>query len=178
MGSLSHARTLESIMHLLVVRHGIAEDRRPDLDDADRELTRDGIRKTKDVVAGLKRLGWRLDVVLTSPWKRALHTAELLAPISAGAPITTGLLCEPPREELLAHISEHAVAARKRHATAVVGHEPYLGELIGWLAFGNSKLCEQIDFKKSGVAWLEGTAVPSGMRLRALLPPSVLRELA
>lgn len=165
-------------MHLLVIRHAIAEDRSPDVDDAERELTREGIRKAKEVVAGLKHLDWQLDVVLTSPWKRALHTAKLLSPIAVAAPITTGLLCEPPKPELLAQIAEHADSAHKRHATAVVGHEPWLGELIAWLAFGNSKLCEQIDFKKAGVAWLEGTAVPSGMKLRALLPPGVLRELA
>jgi phosphohistidine phosphatase len=159
-------------MHLLVVRHAIAEDRRADLDDAERELTREGVRKLKGVVQGLRALDWKVDHVLTSPWKRALHTAELLAPVAKNAAIPTDLLCQSPRAELLAQISELA-----GDVCAVVGHEPWLGELVGWLAFGEQKFGEQIELKKAGVVWLEGSAVPRGMKLRALLPPGVLREL-
>jgi len=172
MGALSHAPELQSTMHVLVVRHAIAEDRSPDVDDAHRELTRDGVRKLKDVVQGLRELDWKLDAILTSPWKRALHTAELLAPICKADPITTPLLAESPRTELLAQIAEQAV-----DTVAIVGHEPWLGELVAWLAFGEQKLGEQLELKKSGVVWLEGSALPRGMKLRALIPPSVLREL-
>lgn len=159
-------------MHLLVVRHAIAEERRPDLDDANRELTREGVRKAKEAFAGLKRLDLSIDAVLTSPWKRALHTAELLAPLAKAEPVTTPLLCDTPTPALLAQIAEHDV-----DTLAVVGHEPWLGELIAWLAFGNPKLGEQIELKKAAVVRLEGTSVPGGMKLRALLPPGVLREL-
>ena len=160
-------------MHLLVVRHAIAEERRPDLDDADRELTREGVRKLKEVVQGLRALDWKLDRVLTSPWKRALHTAELLAPLAKGDPVQTDLLCQSPRAELLAQISELA-----GDACAVVGHEPWLGELVAWLAFGETRFGDHIELKKAGVVWLDGSAVPRGMKLRAILPPRVLRELA
>jgi phosphohistidine phosphatase len=159
-------------MHLLVVRHGIAEEHRPDLDDADRELTREGVRKLKGVVQGLRELDWKLEHVLTSPWKRALHTAELLSPIAKNAPVATELLAQAPRAELLAQIAELA-----GDACAIVGHEPWLGEVAAWLAFGEPRLGEQIELKKAGVIWLDGTAVPRGMKLRALLPPRVLRGI-
>jgi phosphohistidine phosphatase len=159
-------------MHLLVVRHAIAEERRPDLDDADRELTREGMRKAKEAFAGLKRLGVSIDIVLSSPWKRALHTAAILAPLAKARPIATPLLCDSPTPALLAQISEHNV-----DTLAVVGHEPWLGELVAWLAFGDPKLGDQIELKKAAVARLEGTSAPGGMKLRALLPPGVLREL-
>lgn len=159
-------------MHVLIVRHAIAEDRAPDQDDASRELTRDGIRRLKDVVQGLRELELEADIVLTSPWKRALHTAELLSPICKADPIPTPLLTESPRAELLAQIAEQAV-----DCVAIVGHEPWLGELVAWLAFGEQKLGEQLELKKAGVVWLEGSAVPRGMKLRALIPPKVLREL-
>jgi phosphohistidine phosphatase len=158
-------------MHLLVIRHAIAEERSPDQDDSSRELTRDGIRKLKGVVQGLRDLGWKLDAVLTSPWTRALHTAQLLSPIASAKPITTALLAESPRSELLAQIAEQAA-----DTIAVVGHEPWLGELVAWLAFGEQKLGEQLELKKSAVVWLEGSAVPRGMTLRALAPPKLWRR--
>jgi phosphohistidine phosphatase len=63
------------------------------------------------------------------------------------------------------------------HSVAVVGHEPWLGELIGWLTAGDPRAGEALVIKKGSVSWLEGSAVPGGMSLRALLPPRVLRAL-
>jgi phosphohistidine phosphatase len=61
---------------------------------------------------------------------------------------------------------------------AVVGHEPWLGELIALLTTGESRHGETIPLKKGGVAILEGAPTPGGMTLRALLPPRVSRRLA
>jgi phosphohistidine phosphatase len=166
-------------MQLLVVRHAVAEDAALGQSDGARELTVEGERKFRRVVRGLRELGWRLDGVLTSPWARAARTAELLAPINDGAaPIATELLCEAPRTDLIALIASVPTVAKKRRATAVVGHEPWLSELIAWLAFGDARHGEGFELKKGAVAWLEGSAVPGGMTIRAIMPPSVLRELA
>src|SRR5256885_1868863 len=133
-------------MHLFVVRHAIAEDARPGQDDASRELTAEGVRKFRRVVRGLRQLDWQLDRVLTSPWARALHTAELLAPISDEPPIATTLLCDHPRPELLALIAEATPTTRKRSATAVVGHEPWLGRVVALLAGGGVQLAGRVGF--------------------------------
>ncbi len=164
-------------MHLLVIRHAAAEDKRLPHDDASRRLTSAGERTFRGVVRGLKRLGWELDRVFTSPWLRAARTAELLA--SLGEPVTleTELLAQAPRAELLAQITEYAGGAEKRRAVAIVGHEPWLGELVAWLAFGDGRHGEGLVLKKGGVVWLEGSATPGGMNLRAMLPPSVLRAV-
>jgi phosphohistidine phosphatase len=164
-------------VQLLVVRHAIAEAHHPNEDDAVRALTSAGERKFREVVKGLHALGWKLDHVLTSPWTRAERTAELLRPISGRQAIATELLAQSPRAELLAMISERSGPKKARHATAVVGHEPWLGELVSWLAFGDSRHGEGIAIKKGGVVWLEGTVVPGGMTLRAVLPPKVLRAI-
>lgn len=156
-------------MQLFVIRHAIAEDAAPGAADADRALTRDGITKLKAVVRGLRALDLRFERVLTSPWVRARDTAARLGPVCDAPPIATELLCQSPRAELLALIAEQP------HTTAVVGHEPWLGELIAWLAFGDTRHGEALVLKKAGVAWLEGSTVPGGMMLRGLLPPSVLR---
>jgi phosphohistidine phosphatase len=164
-------------MHLFVIRHAIAEDADPGDDDAARELTVDGVRKFKRSVQGLRELKWTFDRVLTSPWKRALQTAEMLKPIEDGETISTELLCDKPRPELFALIAEMSGTQEEGHATAVVGHEPWLSELVGWLAFGDPHHGEALEIKKGGAVWLEGTAIPGGMKLRAILPPKVLREL-
>ena len=62
--------------------------------------------------------------------------------------------------------------------TAVVGHEPWLSELVAWLAFGDTRHSEAVVLKKAGVVVLEGAAVPGGMKLHAMVPPKVLRSCA
>jgi len=164
-------------MNLFVVRHAIAEDAKPDQDDASRELTPDGARNFRRAVQGLRELRWCFDRIITSPWRRAAHTAELLAPVSTGEPIETELLCKSPTTELLAMIGEVTAPEKKRHGTAIVGHEPWLGELVAWLAFGEARRGDGLELKKGGVVWLVGSAAAGGMSIRAIVTPKILRAL-
>lgn len=159
-------------MQLYVIRHAIAEDQQPEQSDAARALTRDGVRKLRQVVRGLRTLELDVARILSSPWTRALETAKFLSPISDARPIVTDLLAQAPRAELLAMIAEDP------GPTAVVGHEPWLSELVAWLAFGDTRHGEAFQLKKAGVACLDGTAVPAGMMVRAMYPPRTLRQLA
>jgi phosphohistidine phosphatase len=95
----------------------------------------------------------------------------LLQPLCDEPPLSTELLCQVPKSELLALIAE------LNETTAVVGHEPWLGELVAWLAFGDTRHGDALCLKKGGVVWLEGSCVPGGMQLRAVLPPNVLRSV-
>lgn len=158
-------------MHLFVIRHAVAEDVGPGIDDIARELTEAGKAKLRRAVRGLRALGIQFERILTSPWKRAIQTARQLEPIAARPPVVTDLLTQPPRAELLALLAEGG------ETTAVVGHEPWLGELAAWLAFGDTRHGEALIIKKCGVLWLEGTAVPGGMQLRAAIPPRLLRAI-
>jgi len=158
-------------MQLFVIRHAIAEDAVPGQDDASRALTAAGEKKLRRVVKGLRRLDIDFDRILTSPWARAKETALLLRPLCEEPPLSTELLCAPPTAQLLALIAE------LNETTAVVGHEPWLGELVAWLAFGDTRHGEALSLKKGGVTWLEGSAVPGGMMVRAILPPSILRNV-
>jgi phosphohistidine phosphatase len=159
-------------MQLYVIRHAVAEDKAPGGDDNARALTASGKAKLRRAVRGLRALEIRFDRVLTSPWKRAAQTARLLAPLAGDAPVATELLTRRPGADLLALLSE------RNDTAAVVGHEPWLGELVAWLAFGDTRFGDALVIKKSGVLWLEGTAVPGGMHLRASLPPRLLRALS
>jgi phosphohistidine phosphatase len=167
-------------MELLVIRHAIAVDRfegTGEVEDAARPLTDRGRRRFKQAVRGLEKLGARVDRVIHSPWTRAAETAELLAPIVDGdlddARVETASLAGPPRAELF---GELALLGEAR--VALVGHEPWLGELVALLTCGASSHGESMRFKKGAVAWLEGAPTPAGMDLLAFLPPRVLRSIS
>ena len=156
-------------MELFLIRHAIAAPRSPALPDAERPLTRQGRERFVQAVAGLRRLGIRLQAVHHSPWLRAVETAALLAPVLNGDLLPTQALARSPEASLLDEI-DHAPAA-------LVGHEPWMSELLAWLITGSPAAAAMVAFKKGGVACLDGPLRPGGMVLRAYLPPKVLRAL-
>ena len=149
-------------MDLFLIRHAIAEERRADLLDANRQLTEPGIARFNAVVEGLDRSGFRFDRVYHSPWLRAVQTAELLAPINDGPMIPTDGLADTPRPELFSSFQGGCVAC--------VGHEPWMSQAVSLLTTGDLHGA-WLRFKKGGVAWLRGPAHPARMELRALIPP-------
>jgi phosphohistidine phosphatase len=151
-------------MDLTLVRHAIAE---PGEDDAARPLSPKGKRRFREVVQGLDALGLRFERVLHSPALRALQTAELLGPVSGSLEVST-LLAKEPSLALLKALTGGSVA--------LVGHEPWLSRLLAWLTTGEAKQGHLFVLRKGGVALLEGTPEPGGMRLAGLLPPKVLRR--
>ena len=68
-------------MKLYFLRHAIAAEpgTRAIKSDADRPLTDEGIKKTKESLRGFKALGLTFDAVASSPYLRAKHTAEIVA---------------------------------------------------------------------------------------------------
>jgi phosphohistidine phosphatase len=156
-------------MDLLVIRHGKAEPRGPGVEDSERALTPAGRAAFAEVVQGLGTLGPAPGLVLTSPWRRAFETARLLAPLGDPEIRTTPALAESPGLHLLTELSGECAA--------VVGHEPWLSELLAWLVTGSRQAEGGFLLKKGGVAWTTGRPRPGGMALTALLPPKVLRRL-
>ena len=157
-------------MDLYVVRHAIAVERRPDLDDALRPLTGKGRLRFQRAVGGLERMGVGLDRVLHSPWLRAAQTAELLLPLLEGDLRETELLATSPSPDLLRELGGGRVA--------VVGHEPWLSDLVSWLVTGDLLGAELFAMKKGGVTWLEGLPEPGAMQLCGFWRPRTLREIA
>ncbi len=68
-------------MQIYIVRHGIAIDREDPKcpPDPERHLTEEGVEKTKQVAKGVAALGVTGDLFLTSPYVRAMQTAEIFA---------------------------------------------------------------------------------------------------
>src|SRR5580698_1153196 len=68
-------------MILYLIRHGIAVDRADPKcpPEAERPLTARGVQKTRSAALGLRALGAKPDVAITSPYVRAAQTAEIFA---------------------------------------------------------------------------------------------------
>jgi phosphohistidine phosphatase len=156
-------------MELFVIRHAIAVPGSMLLADADRPLSPKGRMRFSQAVMGLQRLKIRFDRLYHSPWLRAVETAELLAPVLDGKAVGSPALARTPSQDVLAVLVGERVA--------LVGHEPWMGELVAWLTTGTPPDGSVFAFKRGGVAWLEGQPQPGRMVLQAFLPPKVLRQL-
>ena len=149
-------------MQLFIVRHGLAIDREDPKcpPDPERYLTDVGVKKTQAVAKGVATLGITADLFLTSPYVRAVQTAEIFAEV-----------LEYPkqrirRSDLLLPGAEPSLffreLARDKKSSAVFcfGHAPHLDDLIA-TALGSKHHVTSL--KKAGAALIE---------LRRLSPPS------
>jgi phosphohistidine phosphatase len=166
-----------AMAHLLcLLRHGIAEDPSASVRDVDRALTQEGVRKTELAAAGLSELGLAPDVILSSPLRRAVETAEIVAR-ALGTKEAVRLeqaLAGGEPEEILRGLRSHRGAA----CLLLVGHEPSLGILASTLLTGSPGLL-RLHFKKAGVAGIAVGALPpsSPGELLWFLGPAHLRAL-
>jgi phosphohistidine phosphatase len=164
---------------LLVIRHAIAGDRREwgqsGKPDEERPVTTEGRAKMRAAARGLAVAIPTIDVLATSPYARARQTADILhAQYGGSEPVEAAVLAHggsPP--EVLAWITRH----QDRGVVAIVGHEPDLGELIGWLLSGES--AAPVPLKKGGACLLRFDAAPAvgAATLVWLLTPKLLRRL-
>lgn len=163
---------------LLVIRHAIAEDRAEfaGADDAERPLTAEGRRKMRQAARALRSLVPELDLVATSPLRRARETADIVAEAYGGLlpRVTEALQPGSDGAALLTFLA----AERGLEAAAVVGHEPTLGRQASFLLTGRQG--SFLELKKGAAALLE---LESGWRAGAarlcwLLQPAQLRRLA
>lgn len=176
-------------MQLILLRHATAIERDAwSGDDDARPLTEEGLARFNRVVCGLQALELRFDLVLHSPWLRAAQTAALLAPVLDGPQRLTPDLAVSPTgsviESLLIQCGAHA-------NVALVGHEPFLSELLAALIVAPPPVRHSVvpagapaprlgcRWKKGGLAWLEAEQpAVGGYELVAFLSPAVLRRLA
>lgn len=163
-------------MQLYIVRHGIAIDREDPQcpPDPDRYLTEEGVEKTKGVARGLAALGATGDLFLTSPYVRAVQTAEIVASTlgyeKQKIRRTDSLL--PGTEPSL--LFRELAKDKQASAVLVFGHAPHLDDLIA-TAVGAKKHVTEL--KKAGVALIELKRIspPIGM-LVWLATPKLLRR--
>jgi phosphohistidine phosphatase len=163
-------------VQLYIVRHGIAIDREDPKCPADPEryLTEEGIQKTKQVAKGMAALGATPDLFLSSPYVRAMQTAEIFAhelDYSVQKIRRTDLLLPGAEASLF-----YRELSKDKKASTVFcfGHAPQLDDLV---AVGLGSKHHVTSLKKAGVALLELKRVspPSG-QLVWLATPKLLRK--
>ncbi|HXZ84652.1 MAG TPA: histidine phosphatase family protein [Myxococcota bacterium] len=165
-------------MKLLVLRHDLAEPREGGLSpdaDAKRALTAKGRKRAERSARGLARLLDGIDVLGSSPLRRARETADELAREFDDVEVTEvdALAPESPPAAVAAWLSELGGAEQ----VAIVGHEPGLSELVTWLVSGLST--PWLELGKGGACQLElpDRVAPGQARLLWLLEPRQLRRL-
>jgi phosphohistidine phosphatase len=159
-------------MEIYILRHGIAEDSAGGQSDASRRLTPAGEKKLRRVLAGARDAGLKPDLILTSPYVRAVQTAEIA---KAELGFKDDLL---QTESLVPYSNPFEVWDEIRgHADAkqilVAGHNPLLSSLVCFLigAAGHA-----IDLKKSALARVDvytPAPQPRGTLVWLLTPRSV-----
>ena len=66
-------------MMLYILRHATAEEAASSGDDGARKLTERSKEKMRGAASGLRAMGLKFDVILTSPLARAAETAEIVS---------------------------------------------------------------------------------------------------
>jgi len=163
---------------LYIMRHGLAVARGSVRfsDDAQRPLVPEGKEKMREIAVGLKRIGFEVDWIVTSPLVRAVETAKIIAEsLDSSAPVDA---CEPMRpggspEDLMAFLAKRPSHIR----VLVVGHEPDLSELAARLIGAGTHA--NLGFKKGGCCMISFDEVPpkGPGQLEWWLTPRLLRKL-
>ena len=154
---------------LYLMRHGIAEERSPAVDDGARVLTIEGRERTLQCARGLLALGVTPEKIGHSPLVRAAQTAQIVHEILGGALFVHEELAAAPTEELLLGLDGARVM--------LIGHEPWLGMLASLALTSSSVEGGLYPFKKGGVMHLEGPGDPGSYQLLGFYPPRALRRL-
>lgn len=167
-------------MKLLIVRHADAGDRdefaKTGKPDHLRPLSEKGQEQMRRAAAGLKLLVPSADLIVTSPYTRAVQTEEIVRAEYGGVQREKSDTLEPeePPAAFEAWLKDHAGG----EVVIAVGHEPHLGQLATWLMTGSADA--RIEFKKGGACLLlfDGRIRKGEGTLRWLMGPKELKALA
>ncbi|WP_435019537.1 phosphohistidine phosphatase SixA [Tundrisphaera sp. TA3] len=159
---------------LYLVRHGIAVDPGPSgIPDDDRLLTPEGERKVRMVGLGLRRNKVKVDRIATSPLPRALKTAQIIAQslkatdlLEKADELRTGRDAAAVRDWL---------AARTETRMMIVGHNPWISELLALLTTGQASplIC---DIRKAGVVALRSAGPEGAYQIDWIARPRLFRH--
>lgn len=156
---------------VVLLRHGVAEERSDDKPDSDRSLTKEGVQKMKKISRGLAELLPDADVIVSSPLVRCVQTALWVAKaydqkveIRTADELIPGSGARGYRSVLSRIQVERAI---------VVGHEPDLTECMRNLLGLRSRA--DLQLRKGGAYGLDVAA--GDATLRWMLTPRILRKL-
>ena len=165
-------------MELIILRHGEAGNRVPTASqDGERSLTVSGKEEVDDVARSMVELKLKFDLIATSPLKRSIETAKIVAKRfkkEKTLEVWEELRPEGESRSLYRRLSK----LKQDSSVLIVGHEPYLSSVISEITAG--KRGAHIALKKAGIAKVEVNSlspVPDG-ELRWLLTPKLLKKVS
>lgn len=158
-------------MDLWLLRHAAAHDESPSGRDADRALTAEGMARAAAVGRGLALLAPTIEVVLSSPYRRARETAEKAARALGVEGVVESSALEPGRaaSEIVRQLS-----GSPWNRVLLVGHEPLLGTIVGRIVYGDEE--HAVPLRKAQLGRLTWTPGETG-RLETLLSAKFLERL-
>jgi phosphohistidine phosphatase len=168
-----------AFMEIYLLRHGLAVERgTPGFeDDAQRPLTPKGKKQLRRAGQAMAELELDFEVILTSPFRRARETAEIVArALKAGKRLKLcAALAADRKPAALIRFLEKLKPAPDR--ILLVGHEPFLSELMSRLLTGGPGLA--VDFPKAGLCKLNLKRWGAGpcARLAWLLTPQQMKKM-
>jgi phosphohistidine phosphatase len=158
-------------MHLYVIRHAEAVPQGTDgVSDENRPLTEAGRAQCRAVAQAMKRLGVRLEKLVSSPLLRARQTADELVAHWSDRMIQQGVTDELAPDSKKRKLVRELLALGGE-SIGIVGHNPDLSEFLGWL-LGEKQA--GINMDKAGVACVEFEGPPDkgAGTLRWLVTPA------
>lgn len=152
-------------MELYLMQHALAY---PLDEDPQRPLTPEGVVQAKASAKGMRRLGLKFDLIITSPQRRAQQTAALVAE-AIRFPYSDILHTEAVLSDQLPQKLFDLLKNEQRDARVlVVGHLPHLTLVAGQLLQGG-----ELEIEHAGLAGFQWDKGPA--RLSCLL---TARQLA
>ena len=142
-------------MNLYILRHGLAGKQGMGgfKSDSERPLTAKGRQRLRRIAEAMEAMDLSFNVILTSPFARALQTAQIVAEAFDLQNRLTETVYLTPGGSPKALIEQiNAIKPRTKNVL-LAGHEPYLSKLIALLVAGNTAAA--VELKKGGLAKLE-----------------------
>lgn len=159
-------------MELYLMRHGIAEEGEPGMSDSERRLTPEGKTRAAAILKLARRAGVRPDLILSSPYIRAMQTARIAREELSVAEEIVELPTLVPHgvpETTWKELRDYADYS----SLLLTGHEPQISHLTAYLLNSPGLM---VDVKKASIIRIElisTGAVPRGV-LRWMMVPAMV----
>ena len=160
--------------NLYLIRHAKAKKRGENYpDDSLRPLTLGGLEQAQNLSKALTVLGINFDKLFSSPYVRAVETAEPLNNClrEGEEQILLESLASARYNDLLIDLQNYS--QENDGHLALVGHEPYLSEFANYML----KTLQEISFKKGDLLQIYGELKVKSMETKMLLTSSMVENI-
>lgn len=158
-------------MLVVLLRHGIAEEKSADKPDEERRLTREGNAKMKRIAKAMAKMLPDADAIYSSPLVRAYETAEWVCKAyDHHFEIQTTTALAPGHDPT--EFRDLLRRAGTWQCAYFAGHEPHMTTLM--LALTATETHSGLSLKKGGCYGLELDDAAAVARLRFMLAPSLI----